>query len=82
VAGVEAVARGARSCTSGGKRSNLEMHARRDCQSPPSGPVPPTSFLLDRNRVIGRCQRTQLEIPMREVPRAARRTMIPAAGKE
>jgi len=31
--GVEAVARGARRCASGGKLSNLDMHARRDCQS-------------------------------------------------
>ena len=32
-AGVEAVARGARRCALGGKRRNLAMHGRRDCQS-------------------------------------------------
>ena len=38
---------------------------RRSCR-PPCGLVPLTSFPLDRNRIIGRCQGTQLKLPLHE----------------
>ena len=49
-----------------------EAREKTRIESPPCGLVPLTSFPLDRNRIIGRCQGTQLKLPLHRHPRRLR----------